>query len=1255
MRVNRKRYLLIGMMIVSLVIGGTLVWAQETEGPVHIVGTNQYFNSIQNAINAANEDDTIEVEPGIYEEEAYGLDRGDGKPAGMGLFIEDKTGLTIVGVDENGEPIEDVANVVATIKPVPEEDTLAGWGPFSYFVTECSSDITFQGLEFLEVTEANSYETDPNKNFEIEGDNVAIKHSIIDGPSGSIYFNKDGVQSFELIENEIKGSVSINSGAGNDLDKSNRVITDNILRTSFVIQGDVQEGYYGSGWLNDESGAATLEDNTFTGSGYVLYTYGDNLDQPWEDYFTKNDFIEGSSLSLKDADNWEPRASSNFRVIWTDIQTSIDAYASDGDTIKVGPGTYKGPLTIEKSLSLHGTGGGVELTTTEVPSGNHPTLQITADGTVVKNLEIEDPGDPEGNPTDSEHGGIFVGDPSGYNDINDESITLKNIVIGPVKGNKGDNDGPKTAEGIHVKAYNTGDPINGVNIKNNLIQDVNQPDYGANGIKLQADVNDVNIEGNTIQNISGSWEWGITLTHSFGESGVPNNVHITRNVIQDLGLGLGIGGNSDKGFAGARAHFNSIKNVDYGLITSSPDPINATLNWWGITNGPSAFDLQGDSVYAGGGSPVVGNVVFSPWLGDSLDEGTGIDTDSDTPGVQLPKTVNIIVDDVGPKPTTENSNEGYLNQAIWGSNDLPGTDIINVREGTYLQEGTEGIEDSVVIFGPNAGINPSTGTRSDEAIIDPVQDSDGNFPAEAFKIATEDLGTIVVDGFKVNGGDEGGIIQHWEDSEDTTVHVWNNIVNVPEGGWDEHGNSIQVCGSGSTVVGNQVGATNYSFEESEWATSGILVYKGSNIVVENNLVEYVPEGISGNSNNGIAVGRFITPDPAEDNVVRANTVRGAERGIDVLGNVENTVVAQNVIKNNEVGTSSSNYNYYDENGDLVDFGGVPSGTEIHYNSIVGNETGVRSYAEEGFAVELLDATLNWWGDASGSEHATHNPDGTGDAVSDNVIFSPWLGDSLEDGTGIDTEPDTPGVQLPNGVNIIVDDVGPTKMGYLNRAIWGANSEYLYGKDTIKVRQGIYDTNSSETIDESVTILGPNSANSPNEDTWDGATEATIKDSEIKIGNGATDVEVAGLTFTGSGNSILNPPSSQNSANVKIFHNLFQDKTSIPVANWVAQNPQYSEGINWVIHNNRFENIIGNSNSAMFLTNSTGFNITENVISGAGFAGMNLDTIKDFTVANNYIENTGRHGIQVANSPESDTVITQNTITNTVTDQVSDDG
>ncbi len=55
---------------------------------------------------------------------------------------------------------------------------------------------------------------------------------------------------------------------------------------------------------------------------------------------------------------------------------------------------------------------------------------------------------------------------------------------------------------------------------------------------------------------------------------------------------------------------------------------------------------------------------------------------------------------------------------------------------------------------------------------------------------------------------------------------------------------------------------------------------------------------------------------------------------------------------------------------------------------------------------LVDATDNWWGDSSGPYHATLNPAGTGNAVSDNVDFEPWAKAVPDDPVEVETATET---------------------------------------------------------------------------------------------------------------------------------------------------------------------------------------------------------------------------------------------------------
>jgi hypothetical protein len=60
--------------------------------------------------------------------------------------------------------------------------------------------------------------------------------------------------------------------------------------------------------------------------------------------------------------------------------------------------------------------------------------------------------------------------------------------------------------------------------------------------------------------------------------------------------------------------------------------------------------------------------------------------------------------------------------------------------------------------------------------------------------------------------------------------------------------------------------------------------------------------------------------------------------------------------------------------------------EAHFNSIIGNSQ--CGLLNDGGG--MVDATYNWWGDASGPLHQT-NPLGRGNAVAGDVDFKPWLG------------------------------------------------------------------------------------------------------------------------------------------------------------------------------------------------------------------------------------------------------------------------
>jgi hypothetical protein len=58
------------------------------------------------------------------------------------------------------------------------------------------------------------------------------------------------------------------------------------------------------------------------------------------------------------------------------------------------------------------------------------------------------------------------------------------------------------------------------------------------------------------------------------------------------------------------------------------------------------------------------------------------------------------------------------------------------------------------------------------------------------------------------------------------------------------------------------------------------------------------------------------------------------------------------------------------------------------NTVIADNTNEGIF--RGSGTDPVDARFNWWGDASGPYHPTLNPTGSGNAVSDYVLFDPWL-------------------------------------------------------------------------------------------------------------------------------------------------------------------------------------------------------------------------------------------------------------------------
>lgn len=173
--------------------------------------------------------------------------------------------------------------------------------------------------------------------------------------------------------------------------------------------------------------------------------------------------------------------------------------------------------------------------------------------------------------------------------------------------------------------------------------------------------------------------------------------------------------------------------------------------------------------------------------------------------------------------------------------------------------------------------------------------------------------------------------------------------------------------------------------------SAAVGIESSNVAVSCNIIDSnVSKGMYGILFTDSAGGQTYTNVSIVSNQIR-NFTYGMKLGTDTdTGSSLSAVVGSNTVTMNDVG--------------ILTGYGFSSG--IHKNNLFGN----KNYGLQNIASIQINATLNWWGNDTGPHHPTDNPGGTGDNVSDNVIFSDWLTSEWENQVWVDDfyDPSTPG-------------------------------------------------------------------------------------------------------------------------------------------------------------------------------------------------------------------------------------------------------
>jgi nitrous oxidase accessory protein NosD len=179
--------------------------------------------------------------------------------------------------------------------------------------------------------------------------------------------------------------------------------------------------------------------------------------------------------------------------------------------------------------------------------------------------------------------------------------------------------------------------------------------------------------------------------------------------------------------------------------------------------------------------------------------------------------------------------------------------------------------------------------------------------------------------------------------------------------------------------------------------------EGATQAINAGALEPFPATVATLRNNEVVNAEFGITGYLKDSLIEGNLIRDfATGGVGISGQFLNTEIKNNTVTGYVKGAGMSFESHYGRplsenvNVESNNFTGnsfgiylfetqtTLTGITVNFNNIVDNSWfGVRN---DGNAT--LDATRNWWGDNNGPSHA--GP-GTGDAVSSNVDFEPWLG------------------------------------------------------------------------------------------------------------------------------------------------------------------------------------------------------------------------------------------------------------------------
>ena len=448
-----------------------------------------------------------------------------------------------------------------------------------------------------------------------------------------------------------------------------------------------------------------------------------------------------------------------------------------------------------------------------------------------------------------------------------------------------------------------------------------------------------------------------------------------------------------------------------------------------------------------------------------------------------------------------NSNFGiYLNTA--DSNSIYNNTCSNNSHGIYLEN-----SNSITIFNNTCNFNDGDGIR--------LKDS------YHFTLSSN---TMVGNGISIISNLQDNLINTYN-----MVHS-NNTVNGNPVYFYKNGTDFTVpLGAGQVILVN-CSKTIIENQNCSNGSIGIDVMFSSNITITNNTcnsnniygirLHYSDFNTVTNNTCNMNYSPNIILRSSDSNTLSFNTCgQGFREGIELRYSDHNTL-SNNICNLNDKGinleesinnTLSNNTCKFNQNGVYIE---ISSDNEFLNNSISDNTVGMSfifnsenneahfnsifNNTDNGIDADdnnkIVNATNNWWGNDTGPYHPTENPEGTGDNVTDDVLFDPWTGKQTQDTSTIyvSTEGD--------------DDTGDGSEENPYLTIQKGIDSATNDTHTIRVFEGTY--NENVIVNKSLAIVGNASSNT----TIDGQFNIGLDVVAISE-DGAT---IQGFTITNSG-------------------------------------------------------------------------------------------------------------------------------------------